>query len=232
MSGQSIAERVSQELHREANLHVAVEAKDDTLVLSGMVETPEDHDTAIDIAARTAPGFRIDDGIEVVTYLAQEEATNQLPADGNTADTVVSLDDPNTELAVDFQTGGTTTDPIDVIENGEDVYFPPTDPVASADARANTQTLGGTEATSFGSDVAPSASTRVFGDEAIADAIQAELRQDAATSQLRVRVHVVEGVARLRGTVPDMVDAENAEAVAARVPGVVEVLEELQVENL
>lgn len=232
MPNQSIAERVSQELHREANLHVAVEAKDDTLVLSGMVETPEDHDTAIDIAARTAPGYRIDDGIEVITYLPREDATNQLPADGNTADTVVSLDDPNTELVADFQAGGATTDAIDVIENGEDVYFPPTDPVVTTDAGGNTQTLGGTEATSFGTDVAPSASTRVFGDEAIADAIRAELAQDAATTQLTIRVDVVDGVARLRGTVPDMVDAENAEAVAARVPGVVEVIEELQVENL
>jgi osmotically-inducible protein OsmY len=228
----SIAERVSEELHREANLHVAVEEKDKTLVLSGMVETPEDHDTAIDIAARTAPGYRIDDGIEVVTYLSRDDATNQLPADGNQAETVAGVRDPNRELVGDFQSGPMTTDPIDVIENAEDTYSPPTDPVITTDAMGNTQTLGGTSATSFGTDVAPSASGRVFGDEAIADAIRAELRQDAATTQLEIEVDVFDGVARLRGTVPDLVDAENAEAVAARVPGVVEVREELQVENL
>lgn len=232
MARHSIAERVSEELHREANLHVAVEEKDKTLVLSGMVETPEDHDTAIDIAARTAPGYRIDDGIEVTTYLTREDATNQLPADGNQADTVAGIRDPNRELVGDFQSGPMSTDPIDVIENGEDTYSPPTDPVITTDATGNTQTLGGTEATSFDTDVAPSASGRLYGDEAIADSIRAELRQDAATTELDIRVDVLEGIARLRGTVPDMVDAENAEAVAARVPGVVEVLEELQVENL
>lgn len=232
MARHSIAERVSEELHREANLHVVVEQKDDTLVLSGMVETAEDHDTAIDIAARTAPGYRIDDGIEVITYLPREDATNQAPVDGNPAETVVDVEDPNRELVGDFQSGPMTTDPIDVIENGEDTYSPPTDPVITTDAMGNTQTLGGTQATSFGTDVAPSASGERLGDEAIADAIRAELREDAATTDLTIQVDVIDGVARLRGTVPDMVDAENAEAVAARVPGVVEVLEELQVENL
>ena len=232
MARNSIAERVTEELHREANLHVAVEAKDDTLVLSGMVDTPEDRDTAIDIAARTAPGYRIDDGIEVTTFLAREDAVDQAPADGNRADTIVDVDDPNEELVADFQGAPVTTDASSVIEDAEDTYFPPTDPVITTDALGNTQTLGGGEPTAFGVDVAPSASSRLFGDEAIADAIRAELRQDAATTQLVIKVDVMDGVARLRGSVPDMVDAENAEAVAARVPGVVEVLEELQVENL
>jgi osmotically-inducible protein OsmY len=39
------------------------------------------------------------------------------------------------------------------------------------------------------------------------------------------------GSVRLRGRVADMDDAENAEAVAARVPGVVEVVEELEVQS-
>ena len=58
-----------------------------------------------------------------------------------------------------------------------------------------------------------------------------ELLEDAATTDLRVEVEVRDGVVRLRGTVQDVVDAENAEEVAARVPGVDEVLEELRVAN-
>lgn len=52
-----------------------------------------------------------------------------------------------------------------------------------------------------------------------------ELREDAATTDLRVDVLVWDGVVRLRGTVPTLEDADNAEAVAARVPGVREELE-------
>ncbi len=227
-----VAERVSAELERRANLHVAVEERQHTIVLSGLVETPEDHDTAIDIAARAAPGYQIDDGIEVTTTLAREDATNQVTADGNLADQVAAIDDPNRELVSDFQRGRVDTDAIDVVEGAEEPYFPPTDPVVTADARGNTETLGGGEPTSMDVDVAPSAEDRRFGDEALADAIRAELCQDAATTALEIEVEVENGVARLRGTVPDLVDAENAEAVAARVPGVVEVLEQLQVENL
>ena len=40
------------------------------------------------------------------------------------------------------------------------------------------------------------------------------------------------GIARLRGLVQDLDDAENAEEVAARVPGVIEVREELDVESM
>jgi len=38
-------------------------------------------------------------------------------------------------------------------------------------------------------------------------------------------------VARLRGTVADVIDVENAEEVAARVTGVIEVIEELEVSS-
>jgi osmotically-inducible protein OsmY len=77
-----------------------------------------------------------------------------------------------------------------------------------------------------------SASDGRLGDEAIADAIRRELREDAATTGLVVRVVVRNGVAHLRGAVPDLSDAEAAEEVAARVPGVVEVVEELEVAAL
>ena len=58
-----------------------------------------------------------------------------------------------------------------------------------------------------------------------------ELRRDAATTALEVQVAVRNGSVRLRGRVPDLVDAENVEAVAARVPGVVEVIEELDLQS-
>ncbi len=66
-------------------------------------------------------------------------------------------------------------------------------------------------------------------DEALADAIRRELREDALTTDLGVEVEVEQGVAHLRGVVGDIIDAENAEEVASRVPGVGEVVDELEI---
>jgi osmotically-inducible protein OsmY len=58
------------------------------------------------------------------------------------------------------------------------------------------------------------------------------LAEDSATADLNVLVFVRRGVVHLRGQVSDLDDADNAESVAARVPGVVEVVEELEVAGL
>jgi osmotically-inducible protein OsmY len=49
------------------------------------------------------------------------------------------------------------------------------------------------------------------------------------TTDLAVRVAVRNGVVYLRGAVSSLDDAESAEEVASRVPGVAEVVEELDV---
>ncbi|GAC1329644.1 MAG: hypothetical protein NVSMB2_28610 [Chloroflexota bacterium] len=71
-----------------------------------------------------------------------------------------------------------------------------------------------------------------IGDEALADAVRRELHQDASTTELRILVAVRNGVVHLRGQVPDLDDADNVEAVASRVPGIREVVEELEVANI
>ena len=68
-----------------------------------------------------------------------------------------------------------------------------------------------------------------YGDEAIADAVRRELREDAATTDLQIRVAVRNGVVHLHGTVPGLEDADAAEEVASRVTGVREVVEGLDV---
>ncbi|MGZ3677725.1 MAG: BON domain-containing protein [Ktedonobacterales bacterium] len=113
-------------------------------------------------------------------------------------------------------------------------YFAPTDPVidSTGDEQGNVEVLGGFEPTSMDDEsVAPSAEDNRPGDEALADAVRRELREDASTTDLQIHVHVVNGVAHLRGTVPTLEDAENAEAVASEVPGVLDVDEELDVQG-
>ena len=158
-------------------------------------------------------------------------------------DSIADIRDTGGDLEPDFMDQEVLTDPVaaagpsdgpdDPAADADEVYTPPTDPVVTANPTGQLQVLGGFAATSAESiDVARSASDNQLGDEAIEDAIRQALQEDAATTDLRVEVLVRQGVARLRGTVADLDDVENAESVAARVPGVREVVEELEVAEL
>lgn len=186
--------------------------------------------------------------------LSTEEATQpddidpgklRLPRDTD------ELDDPTLLRDIPGDDAGLTDQPLDTnalnVANdsiyGADespepdpAYFAPTDPVIGGDTgdeAGNVEVLGGFEPTSLDDEtVDPSAEDNRPGDEALADAVRRELRRDASTTDLRIHVQVVNGVAHLRGTVPSLEDAENAEAVASDVPGVIEVDEELDVQGL
>ena len=108
----------------------------------------------------------------------------------------------------------------------DDIFFAPTDPVVVGDAL-----VGGFSPTAMDSlEVDASALDNVAGDEALADAVRQELRADAATNALDIDVSVKNHIAYLHGLVADVEDAENAEEVASRLPQVVEVIDQLDVE--
>ena len=71
-----------------------------------------------------------------------------------------------------------------------------------------------------------------LGDEALAEAVLTELREDALTTDLQIHVHVRNGIAHLRGRVADVDETEAAEEVARRVPGLEDIVEELEVAGL
>ncbi len=136
---------------------------------------------------------------------------------------------PGRELSGDFSRQP-DTDSIDVTEVSEDVYFPPVDPpVHAANTNSREGLEGGFEADSMSSMGVDRPTTGGVADEALADAIRRELREDSATSDLHIRVEVEEGVAYLHGRVAGLEDADAAEEVAGRVPGILEVVEELEV---
>jgi MoxR-like ATPase len=87
--------------------------------------------------------------------------------------------------------------------------------------------LGGFEAEASARPLRSSDGT--VGDEALADAVRSALRHDSSTTDLDIEVSVEGGVVRLFGTVAGMEDVDNAEAVAGRVPGIIDVVEELRV---
>jgi osmotically-inducible protein OsmY len=240
----SAAERLERQL-AESGLAVTVEETDGTLLLSGVVDTAEAREAAEEIAASVLPGRPIDNQLEVETVLPTD--VDDFVGDETRADLPESLAEITAgggEIEPDFtdQTllrdpveapGASSSDVDDPASTGDEVYDPPIDPVVTTDARGQTVVLGG-----FGTEddaepvVEPSAEDNQPGDEALADAIRQELREDAATADLVIVVAVRRGVAHLRGQVPGPEDAENAEEVASRVPGVVEVVEELDVASL
>lgn len=111
-----------------------------------------------------------------------------------------------------------------------DPYFPPTDPVVRQ-GRDQVEIEGGFSASAVDDD-ARAPRTHVGGpaDEALVDDVRRALRRDASTADLELDISVSEGIATLRGRVADLVDTDNALAVAGRVPGISDVVDEIEVE--
>lgn len=232
-------ERIEREISR-AGLDVIVEEDGARLVLTGMVSTERERDAAVDIARALAAGHDVDDGIEVAGALPAQIGSGSVDETeaAGFAGATAGLESDDALSAVDLQDRGTLVDPTaasgpsgthdDDVSEGGAVYVPSSDPVGT-----NREVIGGFQSDAMERvEVRRSALDGVTGDEALADAVRRELREDAATTDLDVFVEVQERVALLRGRVPMLQDAENAEAVAARVPGVAEVLEELSVADM
>ena len=127
-----------------------------------------------------------------------------------------------------------TMDFTEAVEEAEP-YFPPTDPVVepTREHYREIEVVGGYAGTSMDElEDSYESSTGGSGDEQITDEVSRELREDAGTTALSIRVETVDGVVHLQGVVPSLEDVELAEEVASRIPGVVEVSEELDIEGL
>src|SRR4051794_14845730 len=179
--------RIERQLS-EAGLQVAIEASDGALILSGLVDTEEAKQAAGDIVAQGAPSARIDNQLDVQTVLptdiddfAGDEPSAEL------ADDLADIATTGGETEPDFTDQVVLRDPVtasgpndieDPVASGDEVYVPPDDPVVTTDSRGQPAVLGG-----FGEDdsvqVERSAMDGEPGDEALADAVRQELREDA-----------------------------------------------------
>lgn len=109
----------------------------------------------------------------------------------------------------------------------DDTYFPtepPIDPPIVPGGRDNAEIPGATEDGDL--DSVP----RRLGDAEITAAVRRLLRMDASTSTLSLVVHTHRGVVTLYGTVQSLDDADNATSVAAQAPGVLEVVDAMDVQ--
>lgn len=242
----SRAKQIEREIAKETGAQIVVGEANGVILLSGTVPSEDDRARASAIAAGLAGGLRIENGLEVQRVVAEGIEDNVgLNADELNPDEIT--ESPPAILSSDLDAGTNQvpleTDESDVVDptvyddipqvEPDPAYFAPTDPVITEGREGEVEVLGGWEPTSEEDDtVDASAEDNQPGDEALADAITRELREDASTTSLRLEVRVDRGVAHLRGRVPDLEDAENAEAVASRVPGVRDVVEELDVTSM
>ena len=236
----TLTDAIEQRLSEDAEVHLAVMEDDHgDLAVSGLVESVELHRAAMDIVTEMAGGRRVVDVIEVWTALSDEivevarsdeigDATieDRAPLGGSIVEPR-DFSSQNILESADNASGPTGSLETDDVSDGDEVFVPPVDPPRERD-----EYLGGTQFSSMDDLSVERSSDGTLGDEAIRDAILRELREDSATTDLPIDVEVIQGMVTLRGRVPTIDDAEAAEEVAARVPGVVDVEEDLEVANL
>lgn len=235
----TLTARIEERVARSAGIDVVVEEDAGKLVVTGIVDSEELHQTVLELASDMAGGRRIDDNIDVASGIPAEMGrsdisegdvgmfTGALPGtDDDEALSPVDFTDQRTLVNAEAAAGPTEGFDDDVSE-GDYVYVPPVDPVGT-----NTEVIGGFQTDSMEHLEPERSSDGTIGDEGLADAVRAALRMDSSTTALKIHVDVENGIVRLRGTVADMEDVEDAEAVASMVPGVEEVREELRVEGM
>jgi osmotically-inducible protein OsmY len=237
---ESDASLIEQRIQQDADLAIAVEEADGALRLVGLADSEEARQAADDIARAAVPDRRIINDIEIEESAPVELddlGAGELDSEPRTADGILTEEiEPSFEeqelLTDPFAASGPSSSSDDLVGDGDATYFPPTDPVFRVAPNGDAEIVGGFSSTSDASIEVDRSSDGMIGDEALADAIRRELREDASTADLDIDVVVTNGIARLRGQVSDLDDAENAEAVARTVPGLADVIEELEVTEL
>jgi hypothetical protein len=115
-------------------------------------------------------------------------------------------------------------------------YFPPTDPVVRANPTSDQglDVLGGFEPTAMDDSglVQQSSTGTMPGDDEVRSAVVRELREDAMTTDLELRVTVRDGDVTLHGVVATLDESEAALEVASRVEGVGNVEDRIEVRGL
>lgn len=205
------------------------------VILDGAVRTEQDFIEAEQLAQKV-PGVT-----RVINRLVVQTLTGSMPMQRTVLSPEIAAEMELNHLIVERSVGENFTREIGTTDTAEatdeaEPYFPPTDPPtmrAPRDAQGF-QVVGGFSQTSLDAPIGlEQVPDRLLGgDDEIARLIHLALREDASTTDLPIAVVVRAGVVRLHGVVQSLADAEQAEAIASQVPGVVEVIEDLDIAGL
>ena len=202
------------------------------VTLTGAVRTERDYERAHSLAAEIPGVSRVENNLVVDTL------TGSTPVDRTIIEPELAAEielnnlhfAQGTEVSLNRNVG--TTDTAEA--TAENVpFFAPTDPPVTRAPRdaEGFEVVGGFSETSLDAPIGLEQlpNQLLNGDDQLARLVRLALQEDAETADLTIAVNVLRGVVHLRGVVESLTDAETAEAVAARVPGVVEVHEDLEV---
>lgn len=226
-------------------LPLAVDVQNGTARITGAVDSNEDYQAALDIVSSVDGLVGVQDEIEIATTAPDSAFDDSSIEQGFEFTETPAVEDPE-----DFEFKGDLTEDVgaetsnyqEAVEEAEP-YFPPTDPVVEpSDDEQELDITGGMQDTSMdelaaepeldnveGEPTSPPAGRR--DDETIREDVSRELREDAMTANLDIEVGVHNGTVVLRGRVADLDDSYNAEEVARRIPGVLDVRDEMTLEQ-
>ena len=239
-----VAQRIQRHLRERIAEDITVAVGEGAVYLSGRVPSATQRNVAEELAREMSGGMGVENDLTVERMLPEDRIEIDSPDLGE-ADLYEHVTGPEENIGSvnpEFTGQPLESNPAAADDSGiEDnpqvepdaTFFPATDPVVETDRDDNREILGGFAPTSMeGMQVERSAEDNRPGDEALVDAVRQALIDDASTTDLQIDVVVERGIVHLRGAVPDLVDAENAEAVAAEVPGVRDVIDETNVEHM
>jgi BON domain len=198
---------------------------------------PDLRDLAGIRATERQTAFVTSDEVDTLGSLTDTEIYEGELEAGVNDDLPTESPDDNLESLVETELRGDETQNPDVAAEEGMTWVPPVDPPVIADREAP----GGVAvASGFGVDAleepydADHHSELLSVEDEVVDRVREALRADSATSTLAdsIIIGAVGGRVVLRGTVADLSDTDEAVAVAERVTGVVEVVDELEVEAL
>lgn len=231
MRDEEVERRVFEALAPHDTRELVVEVKGGVVRLSGLIGSEQSRREITEAIAATEGVKQVRNELRVETALA-EGSPGEPPAEITLGGDTGGGEGAGWGLGVGFNEPLGTTDVTRAAEEAEP-FVPPTDPVIrpAPSAEEGVEVVGGFSGTSMdpGDEEVDHRTDVERGDEAIADDIRRELREDSLTADLEVHVFVRRGVVHLRGSVASLDDAEAVEEVASRVPGVVEVKEQLEV---
>lgn len=206
---------------------IDVALDDGVVYLNGTVRTGEERELAIRLVEHVKGVRKV-----VSNLMIGEVGVVELERGGQPYEEA-TLEEVELEEGVepDFAGSVGTTDVMESAAETEP-YFPPTDPVVFPVEREEEgiEVLGGFAPSSVDEpSEPPDHPPKIYhSDDELAEDVRLALLRDASTASLNIRVYVRNGIVYLRGRVQSIEDVDQAEAVAASVPGVIEVREELE----
>lgn len=245
----SLAAQIDRALRDEAEIFAAVRVRGDVAYLDGMIESAAQRDAATDLALTVAGIARVQNDLEIEEFgepgaaarldesVLADASYQMLEADlAASANALQEPAEPDYNEPVPLIGGDMTRDAMIAAEEGIP-YVPPTDPVVRPSNDEETIAVVGGFGTAADEqfpdlDATTSLGDAPPGDEDLREEVLVALRADAATTELIIDVQVRQRRVYLRGEVATLEDANLAEEVAGRVPGVREVIEELTVAAL